>query len=332
MLSVIFLRMANRIEDDRKPEYKEGQPLRGRRVLVTGGATGAGLATSIALAREGADLVIGTRTREHFDSAASQIDRVEVTPFIADLTNPGEVRSAFLVLSQLNQRPTDLVLSAAGGMEDFSTKLALELGRAARAKTPEEKRAMLGVLSEHVKEWVEGAGGRALAINNQANINLVQDAAANSEGRLQVIYYSSIPSTFFESQEPPDFYRGVAFSKNQFEQWMHKYGVTYPNVDPAIISGGLIEDSLVGKMVTRFLVPMLPTEQQEEIAKGYIHNSDMVEATKQVLASNASDWETLPKVVYIVGRGKIVDSVESNDPVFAFNGLGFANLAQGIAD
>lgn len=322
--------MLDRVEAGGQPEFKESEPLRGRRVLVTGGATGAGLATSIALAKSGADLIIGTRSFAHFEDAASKIEGVEVTPFIADLTNPGKVGSAFWRLAELNQKPTDLVLSAAGGMEDFSTKMALELARAARAKIPEDKKEMLGVLSEHVRKWVEETGGRALAINEQANINLVKEAAANSEGRLRVIFYSSIPSTFFESQDPPDFYRGVAFSKNQFEQWMHKYGVTYPNIDPAIISGGLIEDSLVGKMVTRFLVPMLPAEQQEEIARGYIHNSDMVEATKRVLASDASDWETLPKVVYVVGRGKIVSTVESGNPVFAFNGLGFANLSANI--
>ncbi|MEK7581618.1 MAG: SDR family NAD(P)-dependent oxidoreductase [Patescibacteria group bacterium] len=323
--------MSNRLESDARSEFKEGQPLKGRRILVTGGATGAGLATSIALADAGADLIIGTRHFSHFEDAASKMDGVSPTPFVADLTDSDSTRKALSFLEDASKLPTDIVLSAAGGMEDFSTKLALELGRAARAKTPEDKKEMLGVLSGHVKEWVSGAQDKAIAINFLANVNLVQSAAVNVESRLRVVYYSSIPSTFFESQDAPDFYRGVASSKNQFEQWMHRSGMAYPNVDMTIVSGGLIEDSLVGKMVTRFLVPMLPVEQQEEIAKGYIHNSDMVEATKQVLTSDTTDLGTSPKVVYVVGRGKIVDNVEPSDPVFAFNGLDFASLSASVA-
>jgi NAD(P)-dependent dehydrogenase (short-subunit alcohol dehydrogenase family) len=63
--------------------------LEGKRALVTGSTAGIGLATAVALAREGARVVVNGRTRLRVDEACAKVraavDGAEVTGVVADL-------------------------------------------------------------------------------------------------------------------------------------------------------------------------------------------------------------------------------------------------------
>jgi 3-oxoacyl-[acyl-carrier protein] reductase len=67
--------------------------LNGKKALVTGGSQGIGKATALALAREGADIAICSRSARHLEAAAQAIkDETgrEVIPVTADLTSSKE--------------------------------------------------------------------------------------------------------------------------------------------------------------------------------------------------------------------------------------------------
>ncbi|TFV86395.1 3-hydroxybutyrate dehydrogenase [Blastococcus sp. CT_GayMR16] len=61
-------------------------PLLGRRALITGGASGIGLACAVRLADEGADVVVVDRDAEAAKSAAAQVGGTAVAVDLSDLT------------------------------------------------------------------------------------------------------------------------------------------------------------------------------------------------------------------------------------------------------
>ncbi len=69
--------------------------LAGKKILITGGSKGIGLACAIAVASEGADVIISSRSKENLDTAAGRISRQggELHVFPANLSEPGDIDS-----------------------------------------------------------------------------------------------------------------------------------------------------------------------------------------------------------------------------------------------
>ena len=99
--------------------------LEGRVALVMGASRGIGRAIAAALAREGARVVIASRSREKLDEAAAEIGDA-ATPFVADASDldrlaelPGEVEAAL--------GPVEILVANTGG-PPFGGALEHELG------------------------------------------------------------------------------------------------------------------------------------------------------------------------------------------------------------
>lgn len=91
-------------------------PMAGRTVLVTGGTSGIGRATALALATIGAHVAITGRDRERTEDAAREIRAVgggRVDVFVADLSSQSQVRLADEVLRSLSR--IDVLLNNVGG-------------------------------------------------------------------------------------------------------------------------------------------------------------------------------------------------------------------------
>ena len=68
--------------------------LAGKKVVIIGGSSGMGLASAKAVAREGAEVVIASRSREKLEAARAQVGgKVEVRPL--DITDEQQVRRFF---------------------------------------------------------------------------------------------------------------------------------------------------------------------------------------------------------------------------------------------
>jgi len=99
--------------------------LEGRVALVMGASRGIGRAIAAALAREGAEVAIVSRSREKLDEAAAEIGDA-ATPFVADASDldrlaelPGEVEAAL--------GPVEILVANTGG-PPFGGALEHELG------------------------------------------------------------------------------------------------------------------------------------------------------------------------------------------------------------
>lgn len=84
------------------------QSLAGRRALVTGASSGIGEAVALALADEGAELVLTGRSAERLAALAARLP-VPVTPISADLAQPDEVER---VVREAG--PVDMLIANAG--------------------------------------------------------------------------------------------------------------------------------------------------------------------------------------------------------------------------
>lgn len=195
-----------------KPERYEGEPLKGRRILVTGDATGTGLRVGVELSRLGAEIIVGTRSQKNFDEAVEQIGVNRVTPFIADLTRDTDIRRAIADLHIRNEIPTDVVLSAAGGMEPFMREFMSGLVKVNRVDGDKQK--ALVEFREHIKDLVDDSMEFARAVNFDGPKYLMNVLHDTLPVGARVVYYSSLPSTFFEDHDPPAFYRGVAETRS----------------------------------------------------------------------------------------------------------------------
>lgn len=98
--------------------------MKGRNVIITGGNAGIGLATSIALAKQGANIYIVSRSKDKAEEAVKKIiaesGNKYVTYFVANLSSQKSIRQ--LASEIKNQLPViDVLINNAGGtFSDFT--------------------------------------------------------------------------------------------------------------------------------------------------------------------------------------------------------------------
>jgi NAD(P)-dependent dehydrogenase (short-subunit alcohol dehydrogenase family) len=98
-----------------RDKEKVGLDLSGRTALVTGGSRGLGLATAIAMARQGAHVAICGRKEQNLAQAAKdfQSEGLEALTLVANLANPAEIQGLFDVIDRKFGRLDVLVNNAA---------------------------------------------------------------------------------------------------------------------------------------------------------------------------------------------------------------------------
>lgn len=92
--------------------------LAGKLVLVTGGSRGLGLASAIALAREGADIILFSRNKERLDAAKSLLRKVRegvlVDTYAGDLSRREDILELFKYIDE-NYGRLDILVYSTGG-------------------------------------------------------------------------------------------------------------------------------------------------------------------------------------------------------------------------
>ncbi len=97
--------------------------LAGAVVVVTGGASGIGLATAVAASSAGANVMLADRNRSALDEATSTLAGTKVAAAQADVTDPAEVQRLVEATLGTFGRVDALVTSA--GVEDSVPALEL---------------------------------------------------------------------------------------------------------------------------------------------------------------------------------------------------------------
>jgi NAD(P)-dependent dehydrogenase (short-subunit alcohol dehydrogenase family) len=283
------------------------KPLAGRNVLITGGTSGTGLETAIELHKLGAQIIIGTRNEDNFNKSATILGNEKVQPFIADLSDEAQIKNAIAKLKSQNLRPTDIVHSAAGGMESFLQKSGFKLRRLQRITDESEKQEKISELRTELIEKVKLSLPEAKRINYEGPKIFFEQMADILAPNSKIIYYSSLWSSVFGQKEAdiPEFYKGIASTKNLFERWMDENAdkLVKRGIYPAIISGHLIADSKAGKAVSHFILPLASPQSKELMEKSFIAKTDMVKATLDALQSDPKKWDEVPLRLFVTREG-----------------------------
>ncbi|MEU3464688.1 SDR family oxidoreductase [Streptomyces sp. NPDC006733] len=142
----------------------------GRRVVVSGGGTGIGLATAEAFAADGDRVVIIGRRAEVLREAAGKLNAAHgnglVTWTAADLSDPAEVRDAARFVE--GDDPVDVIVTNAGGNVAASSDGTLE-GIAAGYRRNFEANVLTAVLlTEALLPQLRRPGGRVVHLSSIA--------------------------------------------------------------------------------------------------------------------------------------------------------------------
>jgi len=143
--------------------------LAGATAIVTGGGTGLGRATALAMARAGADVAILSRSAEHLDPAAEEIrgigSRALAVP--ADVRDPGAIEAAVARI-EAELGPIDILVNNAAG--NFLVK--------AEELSPNGFRAVVEIVLFGTWFCSCTVGRRMLARKKGAIVNVVATYAA----------------------------------------------------------------------------------------------------------------------------------------------------------
>jgi len=319
------------------PLIEERQPLHNEKIFVIGGASGTGAQLSKAVHGLGAEVIASSTKPDKLDSLVQTLGGQRVHTFIADLTKPEQFYEG---LTQLIKRdgivPTAIVHSAAGGMENFSMNMLLNLGRLTRIRDPKKREAKLQEEKQKLKESVLRNKDSAMAVNFYGQVSIIEQIKKliPSDSQIKDIYWSSIWSDLGKMDpvfkdpkdtteetgvDVPTFYLGVAGSKGRFVRWQkdHADELVQSGIYPAVVSGHIIIDSRVGEMIDRFIFStLLPEEQHEEMKKYYITQQDMIDATLAVIQSDPTKWPEYPNRVFVVGGREVGTDLSPNDEMF----------------
>lgn len=262
--------------------------LAGRTVLVTGGTSGTGLAVATAAHRLGAAVIIGSRSRQSFTEAAAQFGGEGVSPFIADLGDLDSLEAAFDDLELSLHRPTDIVHAAAGGLESILRPLLRTTGRLRRMPAGPERDAEMERGHDEIARLVKQDSERAFAVNDEGPRWLLDRVARLLPDGGRIIGYSSLWSEGVRRGECPAFYRSIAESKMQFEDWLEEAArdLWAPRLRVAMIVGHLISDTAMGRLIDRNLLPLMPPEVAGPFQAGYVTIEQTAAATMGLLTGD----------------------------------------------
>jgi len=326
------------------PDIKEQQPpLHNEKIVVIGGASGTGAQLSKAIHGLGAEVIVSSTKQDKLDGLSQTLGQERIHTFVADLTKPEQFSEELerLIISE-GIVPTSVVHSAAGGMESFSRAMIKDIARLRNIADPQEYEKELQALRKKIAEAVlkpENAAA-AMAVNFEGHVYTVNKLKELLPSGAQVkdIYWSSIwsdlgkmhpafkgpnaPSDDTSEEigvDVPTFYLGVAGSKGRFVRWQREHAgeLVQNGIYPAIVSGHIIQNSDVGRMIDRFIFStLLPKEQHEEMKKYYITQQDMVDATLAVIQSDPETWTEYPHKVFVVGGRPVSRELSPDDPMF----------------
>jgi 3-oxoacyl-[acyl-carrier protein] reductase len=282
----------------------------GRTVLVTGGSSGTGLALVRELHRQGATVVIGTRRPDRYAEIASELGGLRVHPFLADITDLERTSAQLRDLLAGGPLPTDVVHSAAGGLEPILRHL-LRKAVALRKVAPSEFDRAVGQARDEIRELVAANRGHAFAVNFDAPARLLEEAAAALPDGGALVFYSSLWSSFYGRVPTPQFYAGVAESKLALEGWLEERAPAWAErrITTAIISGHTASDTSMGEVIDRHLAPLLGS-RQDRFRGFFITTADLVDTALQVLrlAGRANAAGGLLRR-YVHGRNQVFDEL-----------------------
>ena len=285
-------------------------PLTGRTILVTGATSGAGLNGAVAWAGLGADVVVGSRSADRYREVAAQIAAGRVHQFIADLADPASIDLALDALERSGVSPTDIVHSAAGGLEPMVRPL-LRAAVAQRKRPPgPEREAVLDKHREEMAKRASAASAMAWRVNVAGPRHLITRLAPRLPDGARIITYASIWSALFATGAYPAFYHAVAESKAGLETWLaaEAPGWSARRIALTVLIGHILADTSTGMLIDRNLAPLMSQADQPEFRSAYITTDDLTAAATRLLLEPDPPTGVLRRA-YVLKSGVMLDEI-----------------------
>jgi NAD(P)-dependent dehydrogenase (short-subunit alcohol dehydrogenase family) len=282
----------------------------GRTILVTGATSGAGLNGAIAWAEVGAQVIAGSRSEARYREVAERIAAGRVHPFIADLAVPASIDLALEALDRSGVVPTDIVHSAAGGLEPIVRPL-LRAAVAQRKRPPgPERDAVLAKHREEMANTASAASAMAWRVNVDGPKQLITRLAPRLPDGARIITYASIWSALFADGAYPAFYHAVAESKTGLETWLaaEAPGWSPRRISLTVLIGHILADTSTGMLIDRNLAPLMSEADQHEFRSAYISTGDMTAAATRLLLDPSPATGVLRRA-YVTKAGVMLDEI-----------------------
>jgi NAD(P)-dependent dehydrogenase (short-subunit alcohol dehydrogenase family) len=292
--------------------------LTNRTVLVTGGAGATGIETVLQLHARGATVVIGTRSQHRYRYAAELLGEERVEPFIADLTQREDIVSRLDDLRGKGVLVTDVVHSAAGGLEPLVRDLMRWL-TSLRRLTGTDRDERLRRFRNEMPALVDKSRAYAMQINVEGPITLCKSLAESMPPGGTVTFYTSLWGSLYGSVDVPTFYDGVARSKHAFEAWLEAYAPAWVarGLAVAVVSGHIVKDTPVGSVIDRYMTPLLPDDRQQPARSYFLTTSDMVRPAVQLLEDAVRHARPRFIHVFVPGPGQVVTHLDGSSPALS---------------
>lgn len=295
-------------------ERHEVLPYSNRTLIAFGGTSGTGLAAASEFANLGGRVIVVTSdpTLGRYEKIFPLAKRLGVaverfSPAVADLKRESQIDGFFQDLKRNGVEPTDILLSAAGGMDNFSEEFLLALVElnavlGSDLEFHEKERVITRKIQDIrkrlIEDWLPNSREDAEQINFHGQVRALKKfsktpAGSNDKGVRKAIFYNSI---FGNSGVGPPHYQNV-LTKKMTTDWLKAHAAELANkgVHTAEIVAPVIADTKVGKVILRFMLPFFPPSLQERINDTTVTRKDVVEVTKSFWNLTPEDHQTNPK-------------------------------------
>jgi len=299
------------------PEYNGPLPLLyNRRLLITGGSHGTGFAIGENAVLLGADVILGSRTGNSFDKADNRMQMDNVCPFIADFKNPKEVKKAIRWLVKNDLIPTDIILSAAAGLDVILNPVGRKVVRLAKMQG-EGRASGLVEIQEEIRKRIEANYPTTLQINSESNKTLIEELGPYLGANTRIIFLSSLPSDLYGEVKTPNIYEGVARSKHDFIRYLSWKGpeLARRQIYSAVVSGNLLLDTVTAQTLIK-LGKMLPDVVAISPNLNLPTTKDMAVEVERILLDDPRFYRfrRVPYRRYVIGPGPAEDYLSPKDP------------------
>ncbi len=292
--------------------------LSGRSILITGGTAGIGLEAAREAHQRGAELILGTRDPEHFEQVRADLGE-RVHPFVADLVDDASVDAALERLEREALRPTDVIHSAAGGLETLlqdMVRIALGLRKLRGAEFDAAHRE--GV--RELRQLALDALPRSMEVNHHAPSRFLQKIVPTLPAGASVGYYTHFWGSLFPHPQVPAYYGSIAESKHVFESWLEQRagGWATQGVTTYVLSTSVISDTRMGHLLDRYCATLMPAENREKWRATFVDCREVALVTlDRFFGSNSPEADGLRRL-FITRSGTTTDTLLADDPVMSF--------------
>jgi NAD(P)-dependent dehydrogenase (short-subunit alcohol dehydrogenase family) len=284
----------------------------GRTALVTGGTGGVGLDVARALLARGATVVIGSRDPARYARAAGELGGKDVHPFIVDITDSVKVDRELERMYASGIVPTDVIHSAAGGMEPVLRDVARLSAGLRKLRGAELDRAHAAARSE-LAPLVADSRGAAMTVNFAAPSRLLEQVVARMPDGGNVFFYSSLWASLYPHPQVPIFYEAVAEAKLALERWLENQAPAWAlrRITTAVISANAILNTRMGYLLDRFCAEPLPPAERDRWRSDCVTCSELVNSTIAVFERSHSPGGFVR--LFLTRPGEVVDRMGADD-------------------